>query len=80
MLADEVGALLPADESWSLASQQTAGIRGKALIVNLPDKPGTIRDCLDAVMLDIPYCIDLIERAYLTTDESRIVAFRPKSK
>ena len=37
-----------------------------------------IRDCMDAVMPAIPYCIDLIEGAYLTTNESKIVAFRPK--
>ena len=61
-------------------SRQTAGIRGMALIVNLPGKPSAIRDCLDAVMPAIPYCVDLIEGAYLTTDESKIVAFRPKAK
>ena len=64
----------------AILSRQTAGIRGKALIVNLPGKPSAIRDCLDAVMPAIPYCIDLIEGAYLTTDESKIVAFRPKPK
>ena len=64
----------------AILSRQTAGIRGQALIVNLPGKPSAIRDCLDAVMPAIPYCIDLIEGAYLTTDESRIVAFRPKGK
>ena len=64
----------------AILSRQTAGIRGKALIVNLPGKPSAIRDCLDAVMPAIPYCVDLIEGAYLTTDESRIVAFRPKAK
>ena len=64
----------------AILSRQTAGIRGQALIVNLPGKPSAIRDCLDAVMPAIPYCIDLIEGAYLRTDESRIVAFRPKSK
>ena len=63
----------------AILSRQTAGIRGKALIVNLPGKPSAIRDCLDAVMPAIPYCIDLIEGAYLTTDESRIKAFRPKA-
>ena len=63
----------------AILSRQTAGIRGKALVVNLPGKPSAIRDCLDAVMPAIPYCIDLIEGAYLTTDESRIVAFRPKA-
>ena len=64
----------------AILSRQTAGIRGKALVVNLPGKPSAIRDCLDAVMPAIPYCIDLIEGAYLTTDESRIRAFRPKGK
>ena len=64
----------------AILSRQTAGIRGRALIVNLPGKPSAIRDCLDAVMPAIPYCLDLIEGAYLTTDESKIVAFRPKSK
>ncbi len=64
----------------AILSRQTAGIRGQALIVNLPGKPSAIRDCLDAVMPAIPYCVDLIEGAYLTTDESKIVAFRPKSK
>ena len=64
----------------AILSRQTAGIRGRALIVNLPGKPSAIRDCLDAVMPAIPYCIDLIDGAYLTTDESRIKTFRPKPK
>lgn len=64
----------------AILSRQTAGIRGRALIVNLPGKPSAIRDCLDAVMPAIPYCINLIEGAYFTTDESRVVAFRPKPK
>ena len=64
----------------AILSRQTAGIRGKALIVNLPGKPSAIRDCLDAVMPAIPYCIDLVGGAYLTTDESRVKAFRPKPK
>ena len=62
----------------AILSRQTAGIRGKALIVNLPGKPSAIRDCLDAVMPAIPYCIDLVGGAYLTTDERRVKAFRPK--
>ena len=64
----------------AILSRQTAGIRGRALIVNLPGKPSAIRDCLDAVMPAIPYCIDLIEGAYLTTDASKVAAFRPKAK
>ena len=62
----------------AILSRQIAGIRGKALIVNLPGKPSAIRDCLLAVFPAIPYCIDLIEGPYLTTNESVIKAFRPK--
>jgi molybdopterin adenylyltransferase len=62
----------------AILSRQTAGIRGKTLIVNLPGQPRAIRECLDAVFPAIPYCIDLIGGAYLTTDETKIVAFRPK--
>jgi len=62
----------------AILSRQIAGIRGKALIVNLPGKPSAIADCLNAVFPAIPYCIDLIEGPYLETDESVIKAFRPK--
>jgi molybdopterin adenylyltransferase len=62
----------------AILSRQTAVIRGKALIVNLPGKPKSIRECLDAVMPAIPYCIDLIGGFYLTTDEAKVKAFRPK--
>ena len=62
----------------AILSRQTAGICGQALIVNLPGQPKAIRECLDAVMPAIPYCIDLLEGPYLTTDESKIKAFRPK--
>jgi molybdopterin adenylyltransferase len=64
----------------AILSRQTAGIRGKSLIVNLPGKPKAIGECLDAVFPAIPYCIDLIEGPRLTTNESRLVAFRPKGK
>jgi molybdopterin adenylyltransferase len=64
----------------AILSRQTAGIRGGALIVNLPGQPKAIRECLDAVFPAIPYCIDLLEGPYLETDETRIVAFRPKKK
>jgi molybdopterin adenylyltransferase len=62
----------------AILSRQTAGIRGRALIVNLPGQPKAIRECLDAVFPAIPYCIDLIDGPYLTTNPDRIVAFRPK--
>jgi molybdopterin adenylyltransferase len=64
----------------AILSRQTAGIRGRSLIVNLPGQPKAINECLDAVFPAIPYCIDLLEGPYLTTNESRIVAFRPKKK
>ncbi|MEM0992827.1 MAG: molybdopterin adenylyltransferase [Bacteroidota bacterium] len=64
----------------AILSRQTAGIRNRTLIVNLPGKPKAIRECLDAVFPAIPYCIDLIEGPYLETNEDVIRAFRPKSK
>jgi molybdopterin adenylyltransferase len=64
----------------AILSRQIAGIRGKSLIVNLPGKPSAIRDCLLAVFPAIPYCIDLIEGPYLTTNEAVVKAFRPKAK
>ncbi len=62
----------------AILSRQTAGIRSKCLIVNLPGKPSAIRQCLDAVFPAIPYCIDLIGGPYLETNEAVIKAFRPK--
>lgn len=64
----------------AILSRQTAGIRGKSLIINLPGKPKAIRECLDAVFPAVPYCIDLIDGPFLVTDESVIKAFRPKKK
>jgi molybdopterin adenylyltransferase len=62
----------------AILSRQVAGIRGKSLIVNLPGKPAAIRECLLAVFPAIPYCVDLIEGPYLTTQENVVKAFRPK--
>ena len=62
----------------AILSRQTAGIRERSLIVNLPGQPRAIQECLDAVFPAIPYCIDLLEGPYLTTDETKIKAFRPK--
>ncbi len=61
----------------AILSRQTAGIRGRSLIVNLPGKPSAIDDCLNAVFPAIPYCIDLIEGAYLESDLEQCKAFRP---
>lgn len=62
----------------AILSRQTAGIRGKSLIVNLPGKPKSIRECLEAVFPAIPYCIDLIDGPYLETNPEEMKVFRPK--
>jgi molybdopterin adenylyltransferase len=64
----------------AILSRQTAGIRGGSLIVNLPGQPRAIAECLDAIFPAIPYCIDLIGGPFLTTDETKVAAFRPKKK
>lgn len=63
----------------AILSRQTAGIRGQTLIINLPGKPKSIRECLDAVFPAVPYCIDLIGGPYLEVNEQVIKAFRPKT-
>lgn len=67
----------------AILSRQTAGICGGALVVNLPGRPKSIRECLDAVFPAIPYCIDLINTGHpspprLETRTERMVAFRPQ--
>ncbi|MEM7658159.1 MAG: molybdopterin adenylyltransferase [Bacteroidota bacterium] len=64
----------------AILSRQTAGLRGSSLIINLPGKPKSIRECLDAVFPAVPYCIDLMEGPYLACDEAVIQVFRPKKK
>jgi molybdopterin adenylyltransferase len=63
----------------AILSRQTAGIRNKTLIVNLPGKPKAIRQCLDAVFPAIPYCIDLLEGPFIECNEAVMKAFRPQS-
>ena len=67
----------------AILSRQTAGVCGGGLVVNLPGRPKSIRQCLDAVFPAIPYCIDLIHTGNpspprLETNPARLVAFRPK--
>ena len=63
----------------AILSRQTAVVRGRSLIVNLPGKPSAIRTCLDAVFPAIPYCLDLIGGDRLETDPEVCKAFRPKT-
>jgi molybdopterin adenylyltransferase len=63
----------------AILSRQTAGLRNDTLIINLPGKPKSIRECLDAVFPAVPYCLDLMERDYMECRDEVIKVFRPKS-
>lgn len=63
----------------AILSRQSAGICKKSLIINLPGKPKSIRECLEAVFPAIPYCLDLIEAGYIEANEENITIFRPKA-
>jgi molybdopterin adenylyltransferase len=75
----------------AILSRQTAVIRGKSLILNLPGQPKSIKETLEGVkdaagtqivpgiFAAVPYCIDLIGGPYIETDETVAKAFRPKS-
>ncbi len=61
----------------AILSRQTAGVRGAALIINLPGSPKAVRECLDAVFAAVPDCVDLVGGPFLETDPARIKAYRP---
>jgi molybdopterin adenylyltransferase len=75
----------------AILSRQVGVIRGKALILNLPGQPKSIRETLEGlrspegkpvvagIFAAVPYCIDLIGGPYLETREEVVRAFRPKS-
>ncbi len=75
----------------AILSRQVAVIRGRALIINLPGQPKSIRETLEGVrdvegrvtvpgiFAAVPYCLDLIGAPYLETDDTVCAAFRPKS-
>jgi molybdopterin adenylyltransferase len=75
----------------AILSRQVAVIRGKALILNLPGQPKSIRETLEGlkdesgkpvvpgIFAAVPYCIDLIGGPYLETREDVVKAFRPKN-
>ncbi|EAK9943938.1 molybdopterin adenylyltransferase [Campylobacter lari] len=64
----------------AILSRQSAGIKGKSLIVNLPGNPKAIRECIEPIFPAIPYCVDLIGGAYIENNEEVISVFRPKKK
>lgn len=61
----------------SILSSQTAGIRGKTLIINLPGKPRSIELGLAAIFGAVPYCLDLIGAGQLETKPEIIETYRP---
>lgn len=62
----------------AILSRQTAGIRGKTLIINLPGKPKSIQECLRVIFPAVPHCIELIDGPHMKVNEDVIKAFRPK--
>ena len=46
----------------AVLSRQTAGVRGSALIINVPGSPQAVCECLDAVFAAVPDRVDLIGR------------------
>lgn len=62
----------------AILSRQTAGIREKALVLNLPGSPKSIREILDEVFAVVPYCVDLVGGPYMQTNDGVVAAFRPK--
>ncbi len=75
----------------AILSRQTAVIRSRTLIINLPGQPKSIAETLDGlkdatgnsvvpgIFAAVPYCIDLIGGPYLETDPAVCATFRPKS-
>jgi molybdopterin adenylyltransferase len=61
----------------AILSRQTAGIRGRTLVINLPGKPSAIDVCLHAVFPAVPYCLDLIGAGRIETDPAVCPSFRP---
>lgn len=61
----------------AILSRQTAGTRGRCLIINLPGRPQAIELCLNAVFPAVPYCLDLIGARRLEVNPDVCVAFRP---
>jgi molybdopterin adenylyltransferase len=62
----------------AILSRQTAGVRGRCLIINVPGKPSSIKTCFDAVFPAVPYCLDLIGAGWVETRGEVCKAFRPK--
>ena len=74
----------------AILSRQTAVIRNKSLIINLPGQPKAIQQTLEGlkdldkniilqgIFAAVPYCIDLIGGPFIETNNDIVKAFRPK--
>lgn len=45
----------------SMLSRAVAGVRGNALIINMPGSPKAIRDCLEVILEVIPHAVEKIK-------------------
>lgn len=61
----------------AMLTRQTAGTRGRCLIVNLPGRPAAIRENLEAVFPAVPYCVQLVGGLRLEPDPAEMPAWRP---
>jgi molybdopterin adenylyltransferase len=61
----------------AILSRQTAGTRGRCLILNLPGSPRSIREILDEIFRAVPKCIDLLGGPRIETDPTVCDSFRP---
>lgn len=55
----------------AILSRQVAGLRGSALIVNLPGSPDSISVCLDAILPAVPACVHLAGGPRLVQDRGQ---------
>ena len=62
----------------AILSRQTAAVRGRALIINLPGQPKAAGETLNGIFAAVPYCLDLIGSPGLQTAPAVLRAFRPK--
>ena len=63
----------------AILSRQTAVVRRRALVINLPGQPKAVAETLQAVFAAVPYCLDLVGAPGLETHPEVVAAFRPAS-
>jgi molybdopterin adenylyltransferase len=61
----------------AVLSRQTAGLRGKSLLLNFPGKPKSISETFAEVFRSVPYCVQLAGGPYIETRPEVVDAFRP---